>query len=234
MPYPNCCPERDEREATLLELRSDLAYIRLLVADGPQPEATLQPAFVGPAAPAAVEAAAALFVWMSTRNGPGGTAVLGFRADDYKPGEEPKATPTWVGRLTREETDRACPRHPEVQSRTDDAAARAKSEANYWTGSQYGTRVHKYLADEIRALDDPNFRAEVSLSKTQEESYGTRGSIRIDVFERVGNGTVCVYDIKTGRRGLSATRSAELVGTVFALYKDTRRIILLETRPGRR
>ncbi|MEZ5849034.1 MAG: hypothetical protein R3D68_00095 [Hyphomicrobiaceae bacterium] len=42
-----------------------------------------------------------------------------------------------------------------------------------------------------------------------------------------------VYDIKTGRRGLSTRRSAEIVGTVFKRYRGTNRIILIETRPAR-
>jgi len=90
----------------------------------PEPEATLQPVFDprGYAAAKTIEAAAALWVWLSTRNDADGSAVLAFKADDYRPGEAPTATPSWVGRLTREETDAACPRHPEVQSRTDDAA----------------------------------------------------------------------------------------------------------------
>lgn len=120
-----------------------------------------------------------------------------------------------------------------MQSRTDDAAGAVRREGNYWTAAEYGTKVHKNLEEQIDRLADPNLRAELSISTTREETYGTRGSIRIDVFERVGNGTVCVYDIKTGRRGLSAARSSELVGTVFALYKDTRRIVLIETRPRR-
>lgn len=136
-------------------------------------------------------------------------------------------------RLTREETDIACPRHGEVQSRTDEAADTVRREGNYFTAAQFGTAVHKNLESQIKALDDPNFRAEVSISKTREETYGTRGSIRIDVLENVGNGTVCVYDIKTGHSALSAARSAELVGTIFSRYPDTSRVILIEARPRR-
>lgn len=201
---------------------------------GPEPEPMLQPAFVGPAVPATIEAAAALFVWLSTRNDANGTAVLAFKADDYRPGEAPAATPIRVGRLTREETDIACPRHPEVQWRTDDAADTVRREGNYWTAAQYGTRVHKNLERQIKLLSDPYFVAERSLSKERERArYGEPGSVRIDVLENVGNGTVCVYDIKTGRRGLSAARSAEIVGTVFKRYPGTRRILLIETRPSR-
>jgi hypothetical protein len=202
---------------------------------GPEAEPTLQPVFDprGYAAAKTIEAAAALWVWLSTRNDADGSAVLAFKADDYRPGEAPVAVPNWVGRLTRDETDAACPRHPEVQSRTDTAADTVRREGNYWTAAGYGTAVHMNVKEQIDRLYDPNFRAEVSISKTQDETYGTRGSIRIDVLENVGNGTVCVYDIKTGRRGLSTRRSAEIVGTVFQRYSGTRRIILIETRPRR-
>ena len=201
---------------------------------GPEPEATLQPVFDprGYAAAKTVEAAAALWVWLSTRNDADGSAVLAFKADDYRPGEAPAATPSWAGRLPRDETDAACPRHTEVQSRTDDAADTVRREGNYWTAAEYGTRVHKNLERQIKFLDDPNFVAEQSMSKVREEArYGEPGTIRIDVIENVGNGTVCVYDIKTGRRGLSTARSAEIVGAVFKRYRGTNRIILIETRP---
>lgn len=168
---------------------------------------------------------------MSGGNDGSGTAVHAFKVDAYAPGSPPEATPTWIGRLTREETDVACPRHQEVQQRTDAAAEAFRDMQQYMTPQRYGTAVHTHLHHQIRAIDDPNFRSEVSLSKVSEETYGTPGSIRIDVLERVGKGTVCVYDIKTGKSGLSATRSAELVGTVYAVYDDTSRIILIETRP---
>ncbi len=124
-----------------------------------------------------------------------------------------------------------------MQSRTDDAADRVKREGNYWSAQQYGTKVHKNLADQINGLGDPGFRAEISLIKTASEAgparYGLPFSIRIDVLEDVRNGTVCVYDLKTGKSGLSAARSAEIAGTVFSVYPNARRILVIETRPGR-
>ena len=200
---------------------------------GPESTPPVQPAFAPSAVPATIEAAAALYVWMSGSNGADSQAVLAFRAAEYQPGEEPSAMPEWVGTRTREVIDEACPRHPEVQSRTDEAADTVKREGNHWTAQQFGTAVHKNRESQINALDDPNFRAEVSISKVRNETYGTTGSIRIDVYERVDATTVCVYDIKTGRSGLSAARSIEIVDTVFKLYPDTKRILLIETRPRR-
>ena len=64
------------------------------------------------------------------------------------------------------------------------------------------------------------------------DRYGEKGSIRVDVLENRGNGTVCVYDIKTGQSGLSPARMAEIAGTVFRTYAGTKRIIVTEIRPG--
>lgn len=61
-----------------------------------------------------------------------------------------------------------------------------------------GTKVRRALKDRIGAMADPNFRAEVSAIKSGAAGYGARGSIRVDVMENVGEGTVCVYDIKIG------------------------------------
>jgi hypothetical protein len=69
--------------------------------------------------------------------------------------------------------------------------------------------------------------------KNREENYGRKDSIRIDVLEKVSDGTVCVYDIKTGQRGLSAARTSEIATNVFKAYPGTQRIIVSEIRPKR-
>ena len=52
-----------------------------------------------------------------------------------------------------------------------------------------------------------------------------------DVLENVGNGTVCVYDIKTGKRGLSFARTVEIATKVHKSFSGVQRIIVIETRP---
>jgi hypothetical protein len=93
-----------------------------------------------------------------------------------------------------------------------------------------------------RIPKDPNFRAEVSLRKTLEETgrpnrqetdYGELGSIRVDILENTKYNTACVYDIKTGKSGLSAARFAEISRTVHLRFPNTLRIIVIEIRPGR-
>jgi hypothetical protein len=214
-------------------------------ASGPEPEARTLPAFfetppIPHPALRALGAAAALYTWMSSRNSADQTAVLAFRADAYLPGESSKRPAIWVGQLTRDQVDDACPRHAEVQSITNDAAALI-DRGRFPTPTQYGTAIHKWIERSINGPPtiprspppDPNFFAEASLRKSKDAGYGLLGSRRIDVLENTGDRTVCVYDIKTGEAGLHAARAAELASTVQYYYPGTQRIIVTEVRPRR-
>ena len=145
--------------------------------------------------------------------------MFSFNAREYQPGETPNNAAIWVGQLTKNETDAACPRHAEVQERTDYAADVTTREGNtWWSATLYGTAVHENLKAQIKALDDPNLLAETSYIKSRDAGYGERGSVRIDVLENVGNGTVCVYDIKTGKSGLTTARTAEIANEVHSYW----------------
>jgi hypothetical protein len=82
--------------------------------------------------------------------------------------------------------------------------------------------------------------------------YGTKGSIRVDSIEQGTNDTkgkgsnddrridgyqkrpkdtVCVYDIKTGRRGLSMRRKKEIASKIAGSYPGTKRVVVCEIRP---
>jgi hypothetical protein len=66
--------------------------------------------------------------------------------------------------------------------------------------------------------------------------YGKRGSVRIDVLEYAGEGTTCVYDIKTGTSrwsGLTLARMRELAENALDAYPNTQRIVVTEVRPRR-
>jgi hypothetical protein len=210
-------------------------------SDGPEAQAFVQPAYLEavphPAAKA-VSAGLALYTWMASRNTADSTAVFAFRADAYAPGESAKDAAIWVGHLTREEVDEACPRHAEVQSITNEAAA-TLNRGDYATAQQYGTAVHMRIKREINGPDtipaseprDPNFRAELSLVKSEPGKYGAPGTKRIDVYENPGTGAVCVYDIKTGLERLTMARMRELASAVQYYYPGTQRIIVTEVRP---
>lgn len=202
-------------------------------SDSESLEDLVQPVFAPaiPPAIAAVEAALALFAGLSALNSRNSRAIFEFNARGYdRDGDLSDFASSRL--LTRDQVDIECPRLNEVQQRTDFAAA-SVNRSDYARPSEYGTAVHYQLKTQIDNLDDPNFRAEISLLKERPANYGEAGSIRIDVFENVGNGTVCVYDIKTGVEGLSPARFAEIAMRVFKVFPHTRRIVISEIRPGR-
>ena len=67
-----------------------------------------------------------------------------------------------------------------------------------------------------------------------EARYGQLGSIRMDAYENIREkSTVCVYDPKTGRRGLSFPRMNELAAAAHRLFGyKPKYIIVIEVRPG--
>jgi hypothetical protein len=212
---------------------------------GPEREATVQEARnpsrpSGPAlAETTITSALTLFNWLSARNKLDGLqAVAGFNAGDYAPSAG-AINLSFVGELREDEVDRACPRFPEVRSRTDAAVDAIGPRSNYRSPAEFGTAVHSSLKWQIENLGDPNFRAERSFLKSQYEGvpdevpYGSLNSLRIDVYEKRHNGIVCVYDIKTGKTGLSPERAAEIAGTVYKRFTGVRRIIVTEIRPTR-
>ena len=197
---------------------------------------SVQPIFHDPrrlAVRKAIEAGLAFYTWLSARNGRDSQAIITFNASEFKPDGRGELDLSDVKLLDRDKVDAACPRLGEVQNRTDVAAGAIRRSGRHLPPAEFGTAVHSNLKKQIEALDDPDFRAEVSYVKNKEENYGRKDSIRIDVLENVGDGTVCVYDIKTGRKGLSVARTAEIATNVFKAFPGTQRFIVSEIRPGR-
>lgn len=177
----------------------------------------------------------ALFAALSARNTPEQRAVLEFNAREFLPNADGEFDQGKVGVLNRNQVNENCPRLGEVQSRTNHATEVIDRSAANMSAQQRGTAIHTHLKYQIENLGNPNFRAEASLLKelAADAEYGAKGSIRIDVLENVGNGTVCVYDIKTGRSGLVPARMAEIAKTVLKAFPGTQRIVVSEIRPFR-
>ncbi|MCB1502572.1 MAG: hypothetical protein KDK07_22810 [Bauldia sp.] len=196
-------------------------------------EPIVQPVFALPALiTASAELGLTLFTWLSTRNTPDRKAIIAFSAREYRPGAAPSLALDYVGALDREDVEEACPRLGEVQARTDDAVETVRRRgAVDLSPTQFGTAVHVALKRQIDQLAEASFRAEVSVLKTINEAYGLKDSIRVDVLEDVRNGTVCVYDIKTGKRGLGFNRAVEVARKVADAFGSAHRLIIIEIRP---
>lgn len=175
---------------------------------------------------------AILYLEMSKRNDANQRAAAIFKSRDY-PISDGELDLAEVRNLERDETRRNCPRLEEVQRRTDLAAETVSQTRPGLSPAEYGTAVHENLKQQIKALDDPSFRAEVSFLKGQEDGYGKSGTVRVDVYERIDAATACVYDIKTGYAGLSPARMREIAQNVGALFGPIGRVIITEMRPMR-
>lgn len=220
----------------------DLVARTIWTPSGPEPDATVQPAFAPLlAAPTILLGGAILFNWQSPLNGSDGQqAVMGFNARDYQPGDGTagKFDLTYSGRITEEQAGLACRRLPEVREFADRAANAAGSPDLYPSRTVYGTDVHARFAQYVKDLNDFRFRAERSFLKEHIEGvdnekvpYGYPRSIRVDAYEYRDDGTLCVYDLKTGKAGLSDRRADILVNATRLGFDPVRRIIVMEVRP---
>ena len=97
------------------------------------------------------------------------------------------------------------------------------------------SKVHQKIAKAVEGEGNPDFRAEQSAIKSKQEArYGEPGTVRIDAYENHREiSTVCVYDPKTGKRGLSFPRMTELAKSAFSLFAHVpQHFIVIEVRPG--
>jgi hypothetical protein len=179
----------------------------------------------------AAEAAIYLYLYWASRNSQQKTAVIEFNSREFLPGALPSDPAIGTRVLNEEEVNASCPRDRLVQAMTDAAAQKVQSQWGPLTPQQYGTRVHTALRDSIVALADPNLKAEISAIKSVGKNYGKKGSIRIDAFENVGDGTVCVYDIKTGEAKLTLLRMQEIADNAHSLFPGTTKLRIIEKRP---
>jgi hypothetical protein len=173
---------------------------------------------------------------LSRQNGPNSQAVIVFRATEYN-FADPSQPVAETRALTRDEVTSVCKQLPLVESLV--ARGRALFGGNpSLTPRELGTAIHHYVANEINNSNIEGLRAEVSFLKSEDADprsprdtrYGLRDSIRIDVYERVSDDTACVYDIKTGARGLSFPRSWEITDTARRLFPGTKRILTTEVK----
>ncbi|WID99066.1 hypothetical protein QO058_12925 [Bosea vestrisii] len=209
---------------------------------GPEREATVQQAFAPPNPAGVAVAGAVLFGWLSPGDDiDGPRTVMGFVPRDYQSSKPGQMDLAFVGNLTTEEAKNACHMLGKVQELTDRAADAAGDPRQFSSMATYGTDVHVRFKNFVNDLNDINFRAERSFLKeaaeptsSEERAAGYPRSVRTDAYEyRPEDGTLCVYDLKAGRRGLSVPRSDILATAAYLGMSKVRRVILLEVRPRR-
>lgn len=184
-----------------------------------------------------LEGGATLFNWLSSLKDSGAVAVATFNAAQFlNRGGGKRLEAEWIGTRAAEEIGQICRKFGLVRELADEAAASSPRQL-YRSAAIRGTDIHLKVKREIEKFADENFLAELSILKASEArraeigNYGLKDTIRIDVFERLGN-LVCVYDLKTGKNKLSARRMQEIADNVFSVYPSTQQILVLEVRPA--
>lgn len=159
-------------------------------------------------------------------------AVAVFNSREYRPGEPGSLTLTQVGVLTREETQNACPGLVDVERMSQQATRDSEDNRPDLRQPYRGTDIHKRMSESVKNDASGRFQAEISFLKSNgaDARYGTRGSVRIDVFENLNNGTICVYDLKTGTARFDPERGLEIAATVYKQYRAAKRIVITEVR----
>lgn len=190
----------------------------------------------------AITSALAAYAAMTAQNDRNKQAVFTFQAREFTgnpaTGEIDKAASRV---LSREEVGKFC-KLKLVQDETDQAVKDVnKNGRHYASAALYGTAVHSRLEGIINGSYSHVFWTEKSFLKGVEESddkslRGVLGTIRIDVLQRLNENTVCVFDIKTGKSGLSLPRMKEIAWNVYKSQSGVgaQRIIVVETRPSHR
>lgn len=172
----------------------------------------------------------------------GGRFVLSSRHKrEFRPSTPGALDLTFSGRVTEDEAIAACKYLPDMQARLDDVVAKAGSVRDYPSPAVYGTYVHQRLREQIDAMDRLDLRAEVSASKIAAETagtlpppYGYPRTIRIDAVEYRKDGTVCVYDFKTGKSGMTRQRFLEIGRGGLSYVDKPMRAIVIQIRPTAR
>jgi hypothetical protein len=208
---------------------------------GPEPLAIAKPAFAPAIAYGIVDAALTLYSLYTVLDLPSLTPVF-TPGTILDPGAADGSGEPSTTLLLKDSIPKMCPRYPEVQDLTNLAARQAGPKDAYGSAALYGTAVHSNLKDMIDAHGNPAFVSETSFLKAVQDGaaatgrvsagYGERGSIRIDVLEKNQYNTICVYDIKTGKSGLTPARMREIARSVRRKYGGDRwRIVVIEVRP---
>lgn len=118
-----------------------------------------------------------------------------------------------VGVLPNDRVEQFCPRTAEFQDIVTNSANGI--ERGTLSPQQWGMQVHQSIENEINTRFgglNPSVRAEYSIIAGNEAVRGQAGSSRLDIIHLVeGTDQICVYDIKTGRRGLQNDQANRLI-----------------------
>ena len=129
-----------------------------------------------------------------------GLLALSVRGGSWAAGDERPV----IGNLSQEEVETACPAYPKVQAVTSSSDLKVRAQNPDATPQEIGNMVHEEVAAAFKG--QPGFAVKAGFLAGEKLESGLRvaGSSFLDVLHDVGNGTICIFDIKTGISGLGS------------------------------
>ena len=125
----------------------------------------------------------------------------------------------------------ACPAYPKVQSVTSSSDAKVRAQNPNAPPQEIGNMVHEEVAAAF--VGQLGFKVKAGFLGNTELRNGLRvaGSSFLDVLHDVGNGTICIFDIKTGISGLGSRQINQYWNAAKEAFEDAQRIYILVVRP---
>lgn len=161
-----------------------------------------------------------------------GQPVISFRAQEFQPASDGSYSLEFVGEITTDQADQVCVKYPEVRAELTRVASELRAG---FRGSpqQFGTAVHLRMKEYVNSKEDDNFVAEQSFDLEEgRPRYGKKGTSRLDILEQISDHTICVYDHKAGKAGISDSQMRKIGSVVAKKFHRAKRFIIIEVRPG--
>lgn len=125
-----------------------------------------------------------------------------------------------------------------IQDLVDETYDKVKKDMPYLSEQDLGNEVHKKVAQIVNGWDKSIWKAGLTYERIPpsdgKDRYGAKDSIRLDVHYRdPKTGTVCIAEIKTGRKVLEPGRMREVVNRAAARKenKEVKQFLVTEVRP---
>lgn len=114
--------------------------------------------------------------------------------------------------------------------------------AHYGSPQNYGNQFHLRAAEEInnvwREQLIPELYIMSQLDSVSDNSYQRvvrpreAGSIGLDVYEQIDDDIACIYDFKTGKRGLSGRRMTHFSSASAKRFPRVNKFFVIEIKPS--
>jgi len=156
-----------------------------------------------------------------------GLLALSVRGSSWAAGDERPV----IGKLSQEEVETACPAYPKVQSVTSLSDAQIRAQNPDATPQEIGNMVHEEVAAAFEGQLGFDVEAGFLDGNSLKNGLRVAGSSFLDVLHDVGNGTICIFDIKTGIGGLGSRQINQYWNAAKRSFQDAQRIYILEVRP---